>query len=179
MSNKNFPHCFFYSSKNQTSCTSVCSFLQTGTWNLFNYFGCFLNFSPVFQNIEAALERCSTKVFVQQNNVMKHSSAAPMVKSRKVLHANLLKIELHRNYFSKNLTSRSEQRYWKIYFDSCFRRQLLFENIPEWLFLKTAVKIYSFWKFWLFYQSPWLHVFYISFRDVMLKRNEFLWVFFI
>ena len=138
-----------------------------------------LNFSPVFQNIEAAFERCSTKVFVQQNNVMKYSSAAPVVKSRKVVHANLLKIELHRNYFSKNLTSRSEQRYWKIYFDSCFRRQLLFENIPEWLLLKAAVKINSFWKFWLFYQSPWLHVFYISFRDVMLKRNEFFWVFFI
>ena len=31
--------CFFISQKNQTSCTS---FLQTGTWNLSNYFGCFL-----------------------------------------------------------------------------------------------------------------------------------------
>ena len=53
-----------------------------------------LKFSPAFQETEEAFERCSTKVFVQQNDVMKYSSSAPVVKRRKTLPANLLKIVL-------------------------------------------------------------------------------------
>ena len=52
-----------------------------------------LKFSPPFQNIEAAF-RCPTKRAVQKNDMMKHSTFAPVVKNRKKLHANLLKIVL-------------------------------------------------------------------------------------
>ena len=67
-----------------------------------------LKFSQSFQNIEAAFKKCSTKLVVQQNDVMKYSSSAPMVKTRKVFLANLLKIELHRWYFLKNFTTSSK-----------------------------------------------------------------------
>ena len=98
---------FLFSSKNHSSCTS---FMQTGTWNLSNYSECFLKIFPAFQNIEAAFERCSTKVF-HQNDVMKYNASAPVVKSGKTLHGNLLKITLHHRYFSKNFSASSEQRY--------------------------------------------------------------------
>ena len=68
-------------------------------------------FSSVCHNTEAAFRRCFTKLFVQQNDVMKYSSSAPVVKIRKALHTNLLKIAPHQTYFSKNLTTISEQRY--------------------------------------------------------------------
>ena len=71
-----------------------------------------LIFSPVFQNTEAAFKRCSTKIIVQQNDVMKHNSPALVVKSTKPLHENLLNTELHHTYSSKNLTTSSEQCYW-------------------------------------------------------------------
>ena len=44
-----------------------------------------LKFSAAFQNIEAAFKRCSTKEVVQQNDTMKYSSSATVVKSRKAL----------------------------------------------------------------------------------------------
>ena len=75
------------------------------------------NFPSFFQNIKAAFERCSTKVIVQQNDFMNYSSFGPMVKSRKALHGNLPKIELHHRYFSKKLTTSSEKRYRKLYLD--------------------------------------------------------------
>ena len=59
------------------------------------------NFPSFFQNIKAAFERCSTKVIVQQNDFMNYSSFGPMVKSRKALHGNLPKIELHHRYLGK------------------------------------------------------------------------------
>ena len=71
-----------------------------------------LMFSSASYNTESAFERCSTKTVVQQNDVMKYSSSVLVVKSWKELQANLLKTELHHKYFSKNLTSSSEQRYW-------------------------------------------------------------------
>ena len=70
-----------------------------------------LIFSPVFQNTEVAFQRCSTKIIVQQNDVMKHNSPALVVKSMKPLHENLLNTELHHTYFSKNLTTSSERCY--------------------------------------------------------------------
>ena len=66
-----------------------------------------LIFSQPFQNLEATFGRCSTKIVVQQNHLIRHSSAQ-VVKSRIVLDANLLKTELHHKYFSKNLTASSE-----------------------------------------------------------------------
>ena len=126
VSNKNLTFCFFASSKIQTLCTS---FLLPGTWNFSNYSRSFLSlFPPASQNTEAAFEKCSTKVVVQQNDVTKHSSSAQVVKSRKVLHANLLKTELHHKYFSKNLTSYLEQRYWEIHLDGYFCFTIIFSK---------------------------------------------------
>ena len=65
-------------------------------------------FQNIEQNIEVAFERSFTKVVVQQNDTMKYTSATPMAKSRKVLHANLQK-KTHHRHFSKNLTTSSEQ----------------------------------------------------------------------
>ena len=48
-------------------------------------------FQNIEQNIEVAFERSLTKVVVQQNDTMKYTSATPMAKSSKVLHANLQK----------------------------------------------------------------------------------------
>ena len=70
-----------------------------------------LKFSSAFQNKGATLERCSPKLVILKKHVMKCSSSVPVVKSRKALHANLLKIALPHRYFSKNLTTNSEQRY--------------------------------------------------------------------
>ena len=91
-----------------------------------------------FQNKEAALERCSTKVAVRQNVVMKYNSSAPAVKSRKALHTTLRKTAFHKKNFSKKLTARSEQRYWKIHLDGYFWEQLIFDSILEWLLLKGS-----------------------------------------
>ena len=71
----------------------------------------FLKLSLAFRNTGAALDRCCTKIVAQQNNVMKHSFSAPVVKSKKALHVNLLKTELHHKYSSKHLIISSEQRY--------------------------------------------------------------------
>ena len=98
MSNKNLPFYFFVSLKNQTLCTR---FLLTGPWNLSKYFGCFPEIFTRFLEFEAAIERCTTKVVVQQNDVMKYSSSAPVVKNANTLHADLLKIKLHHRYFFK------------------------------------------------------------------------------
>ena len=93
-------------------------------------------FSQFFFNTGAAFERCSIKVVVSQNDVIKYSSSAPGVKSRKALHSNLLKIALHHRYFTNNVTTSSEQRYWKIHLNGYFWGQSFSENIPEWLLLK-------------------------------------------
>ena len=98
----------------------------------------FLEFSPAFQNTEAAFKRCSTKILVQQI-MMKYSSSVPVVKRRKALHANLLKIALHHRNFSKNLTTSLSQQYWKIH-HGFFWGQIFFNSIPEWLLLKGSSK---------------------------------------
>ena len=72
------------------------------------------------------------------NAVMKYSFSAAVVQSWRVLHGKLLKIALHRRYFSKNLTTVAEQRYWKMYPDGCFWGRIYFGNIPTWLLLKNS-----------------------------------------
>ena len=62
--NKNLPFCFFVSSKIQTSCTS---FLQTELGICLILPDVSRKYSPAFQNIEVAFERCSTKVVAQQD----------------------------------------------------------------------------------------------------------------
>ena len=106
VSNKNLPFCFFKKSDvlYQLSTDWNLEFIQ-----LFRIFP--WNFPPLFQNKEATFKRCFVKAAVQQNDVTKYSYFGPEVKSRKVLHANLLKIAFHPRYFSKNLTTSSEQRY--------------------------------------------------------------------
>ena len=75
------------------------SFLQTGAENLSHYFSVSLKFSKNFQNTEAAFERCSEKIVVWQNDLMKYSNSTALVKRRKALHKNLLKTELHHKRF--------------------------------------------------------------------------------
>ena len=106
------------------------------------------------------------------NAVMKYSFSAAVVQSWRVLHGNLLKIALHHRYFSKNFTTVAEQRYWKMYPDGCFWGRIYFGNIPTWLLLKSSCRrtVDSFLKF--------LNIFYISYFDVMLKSNGFLWFYF-
>ena len=66
--------------------------------------GASLKFSLPSENIKATFKRRYIKGVFKQNDVMKYSSA-PVVKSRKPLHANLLKIALHESYFAKSVTS--------------------------------------------------------------------------
>ena len=79
---------------------------------------------------------------------------APLVKSREVLHANLLKIAYHHCYSSKNLTTSSEQRYGKIHLNGSFWGKFL-----KCYFSKTTVKKYSFIR---------------SYHDVTLKEQIFM-----
>ena len=102
-----------------------------------SYYGSFPYISRAFQNMEAAFERCSTKV-VQQNDVKKYNSSAPVVKGRKAYQTNLQKITFHQRYFSKNLTISSEYRYWKIHLHGCCWGRLCFKNIPECLLLRGS-----------------------------------------
>ena len=74
----------FVFSKNLTSCTS---FLQSGTWNLFNYSGCFSTIFSSFSEHKCSFQEvfhkgsCSAKWC---DKIIKHSSSVPVVKSRKV-----------------------------------------------------------------------------------------------
>ena len=74
------------------------------------------------------------------NAAMKYNFSAAGVQSWRVLHGNLLKIALHHKYVSKNFTTVEEQRYWKMYPDSCFWGRIYFGNIPAWLLLKSICK---------------------------------------
>ena len=58
LSNKNSSFCFLFLQKN-SDCTI---FLQTATWNLSNYSGCFPKIFLAFQSIEAVFESYFTKV---------------------------------------------------------------------------------------------------------------------
>ena len=70
--NNNLPFRFFVSSKIQVFCRSV---LQTGTWNQSNYSGYFQKISASFLKFKGV---------IQQNDMMKYSSFARVVKKRKV-----------------------------------------------------------------------------------------------
>ena len=87
---------------------------------LFNYSESF----PAFQNKEAALERCSTKVAVRQNVVMKYNSSAPVLKSRKALHTTLQKTAIRKKKFFKEV------------------RTAVLKNTSRWLLLGTI----NFWQ---------------------------------
>ena len=64
-------------------------------------------------------------------------------------------------------------------------RTAILKNVSWWLLLRTT----SFWKYlWMaafqrqlqsifILKNSRLHIFYISYFDVMLKRNEFFWIF--
>ena len=99
-----------------------------------------LKFSPAFQNLEAVSRGVLQKLYSGKWCDEIYSSPVPIVKRRKGLHAYLLKIELHHRHTSKNLTKSSEQRNWKMHLDEYFKGELLFENIPEWLLLKSNCK---------------------------------------
>ena len=108
-----------------------------------------LQFSPTLQNIEVAFERCSTRVVVQQDDEMKCSSSAPVIKSKKVLHSSLLKTALHQMYSSKNL------------------EQIQNSNIESWwLFLRTII----FWEHsWMAASRRQLQ------RYIHFKSSSHLW----
>ena len=89
--------------KNQTSRVLVSYKLELGICLVI--LNVSLEFSSDFYNTEAAFKKCSTKVVVQQNDMMKYSSSAPGIKCRKALLVNFLRMALHRWYFSKNLTT--------------------------------------------------------------------------
>ena len=78
-----------------------------------------------------------------------------------------MQIALRHCSFSKNFTISAKQRYWKMDPDGCFWWKLYSGNFPEWLLLKR----------YIYLRNYKLHIFQISYCDVMLKRNEFLWIF--
>ena len=116
--------------KNLTSCIG---FLQSGTWNLSNYFEISLKFSPAFQNTEAASKRCSTKVVVQQNDMMKYSSSGPVVKSRKSVTCkfpkNCTPSQIFFNEFDHKFKAAILKCVLIMRLDGCFWEQLIFENV--------------------------------------------------
>ena len=77
---------------------------------------------------------------VKQNDVIKYSYSGPGVKSRKAL----LKIALHHRHFSKNLTTSSEYRYWKIHLDGYFWGQHFLRTFLNGCFSNEAAMIFHF-----------------------------------
>ena len=75
----------------------------------------FLKFSPAFQNTKTAF------------HVIKYSSSAPVVKSRKELHANLLELALHRIF----------QKIWPQVQSSDFQKYILMAASENNCFLRT------------------------------------------
>ena len=114
---------------------SFTSFLQTRTWNLSNYPGCFPKVFPSFSEHRSSFREVFHKsvnlfsIVMWRNIALLHRWS----KSRRALHANLQQVAHHHIDFSKSLNPSLEQRYWKIHLDDCFWRQLFFGNIPEWL----------------------------------------------
>ena len=58
----------------------------------------------------AGVSFITNRLGVNYNDVMKYSFSAAVIQSWWALHVNLLKIELHRRYFSRNFTTSVEQR---------------------------------------------------------------------
>ena len=92
-----------------------------------------------------------------------------MAQSWRALHGSLIKIAIRHRCFSMNFAINPEQRYWKTHFDGCFWEQLYFGNFSEWLLLNDSCKE--------FLRNSKLQIFHIFYCDVMLKRNEFFWIF--
>ena len=75
------------------------------------------------------------------NTVMKYSFSAVVVQSRTAIHANLLKIALHRRrYFSRNFTKGAESGIEKCILMATSEDEFFFGNIPAWLLLKGSCK---------------------------------------
>ena len=85
---------------------------------------------------------------------MKYLNSAAVAQSWRALHVSLVKIGLRHRYFLKNFTK-------------C--RTAILKNESRSLLLGTTL----FWKY-IYFRNFRLHIFYISYFDVMIKRNEFL-----
>ena len=75
---------------------------------------------------------------------MKYSSSAPVVKSRKPLQANVLKIALHHRYFFKKLTTCLEQQDWKKISMATSEDNYILRTFLTGCFSKAAAKIVDF-----------------------------------
>ena len=61
----------------------------------------FLNFSPAFQNTRSSFREVFHRSHCSASTVMEYRCSAPVIRSRKALHANLLKIKLYQRYFDQ------------------------------------------------------------------------------
>ena len=118
--------------------------------------------------------------------MVKYSFSAAVVQSWRALHVNLVKIALHRRYFSKNFTTGAEQHYWKMHLDGCFWGRTYFGNIPALLLLqdscKCGLRICIIWFVWLLfgfkvssYKSEEIELI-LSFKNHISHHTNFRWV---
>ena len=127
-----------------------------------NYSG--LKFSPDFQNTEKLSRGVLQKQRATINAVMKYLSAS--------------KLESITCKFTKSRTP-SEVVFEEFHY-KC--RTAILKNASRWLLLGTTLfsKYSSMAAFqrqlqrYIYFRNSRLHMFYISYSDVMLKRNEFL-----
>ena len=123
-----------------------------------------LSFIFAFSFLEVFCRSCCSTLI---NVVMKYSFSTAVVKSWRALHANSLKIALHHRYFSENFTKVQNSDIEKWILMAASEDEFILETFLHGYFSKVAANIY-------FRNS---YTFYISYFDVMSKRNEFLWFF--
>ena len=131
-----------------------------------NYSG--LKFSPDFQNTVELSRGVLQKYVMKYLNFRSSGSKLESIKWKFT----------ENHSFSKSF--RTEQRYWKKVQNRDIEKCILMVSPKDnfilgislnGCFSKTAAKIY-------YLRNSKLHIFYISYCDVMLKRNKFLWIFF-
>ena len=135
----------------------------------FNFFAKILKGSCVFyfsSCISSTLQATLINTVIRYLNLRSSGSKLESVTckfTKNLCHSN----------FSKSFIISAVQRYWKLHLHGCFWWQLCLGNFPEWLLLKDSCK--DILEIYL--RNSKLHIFYISYCNVMLKKNEFLWIF--
>ena len=130
-------------------------------------------FSPDFQykeKLEVFYKSSSSRLI---NAVMKYSN----------FRSSASKLESITCKFTKSRTP--SEVFFEEFHYKC--RTAILKNASRWLLLGTSLFLkYSSMaasqrqlQRYIYFWNSRLHIFYISYSDVMLKKNEFLWIFFL
>ena len=102
---------------------------------------------------------------------MKYSSSTAVVQSWTALHANVLKLHSITGIFQRISPQVQNSDIEKCILMAAPEGEFILETFLHGCFSKAAANIYILEIVYI------LHIFYISYFDVTLKRNEFLWIF--